>query len=259
MNLLGIVAALFGLIAFALTYARLRSRTMGIRTTCLFVLALLAIPSALFAVYYLHVLPERAWFYTLRSWTGTEFLAVFLGGAAGAFATLWPRWLLGVPLFCLLALGLIPYLKPIIGPIPDNVFQDKWQGDVCLQSTPSTCGPASLCTVLKHHGVQTSERVIAREAFSYSGGTEAWYLARYVRRLGLTPRFDFQTTFSPAVGLPAVVGVRLGGLGHFIAVLGLHDGQIAYADPLDGEHRLSLSDFQQRYSFTGFHLVVEKP
>ena len=256
MKLLGATAVACSVLAFALTYNRLRLRSFKVRLVFLVGFALLAIPSILFAVYYLHVLPERAWFYTLRSWSDTEFLVVFLGNAAAAAASLMPRLLLVVPLFALVALGAVPYLKPLTGPLPDSVFHELWRGDICLQSTPSTCGPASVATILRRLGAQTSEQATARAAFSYAGGTEAWYLARYVRSKGFVPRFDFRPTFSPSVGLPAVIGVRLGGVGHFIAVLGISDDQVTFADPLGGQERMPLSQFQRRYQFTGFHMVI---
>lgn len=258
MNLLGATAVACSILAFALTSHRLRLRSLKIRLAFLFGFALLATPSVLFAVYYLHVLPERAWFYTLRSWSGTEFLVVFLGCAAAAAASLLPRLLLVVPLFALVALGVVPYLKPLIAPIPESVFHELWRGGVCLQSTPSTCGPASVATILRRFGARTSEQETARASFSSAGGTEAWYLARYVRSEGLVPRFDFRPTFSPSAGLPAVVGVRLGGAGHFIAVLEISDGQVAFADPLSGEKHMPLSKFQDHYQFTGFHMVITK-
>jgi hypothetical protein len=256
MNLLGATAVFCSVVAFGLTYKQLRLRSLKVRLTFLVGFALLATPSALFAVYYLHVLPERAWFYTLRSWSGTEFLVVFLGCATAAVATLLPRRLLGVSLFALLALGAIPYLKPLIGPLPDSVFHELWQDGICLQSTPSTCGPASVTTILRRLGAQTSEQATARASFSYAGGTEAWYLARYVRTKGFVPRFYFRRTFAPSVGLPAVVGVRLGNAGHFIAVLDISGDQVTFADPLSGQEKIPLSQFQHRYEFTGFHMVI---
>jgi hypothetical protein len=258
MNLLGATAVACSVIAFALTYSRLRLRSLKVRLVFLFGFALLATPSVLFAIYYLHVLPERAWFYTLRSWSGTEFLVVFLGCAAAAAASLLPRLLLVVPLFAMVALAVVPYVKPLIGPLSDSEFYEHQRGDICLQSTPSTCGPASVTTILWRLGAQTSERATARAAFSYAGGTEAWYLARYVRSKGFTPRFDFRRTFSPSVGLPAVVGVRLGSVGHFIAVLDISGDQVTFADPLSGQERIPLSQFQRRYQFTGFHMVITK-
>lgn len=256
MNVLGAASVACSVLAFSLTYNWLRLRSPEVRLAFLFGFTLLAAPSVLFAVYYLHVLPERAWFYTFRSWSGTEFLVVFLGCAAAAAASLLPRMFLGVPLFALLALGAVPHLKPLVGPLPDRMFQELWRGDACIQSTPSTCGPASVATILRRLGAQTSEKATARAAFSYAGGTEAWYSARYVRSKGFVPRFDFQRTFSPSVGLPAVVGVRLGGVGHFIAVLDISDDQVTFADPLHGQEHIPLSQFQRLYEFTGFHMVI---
>ena len=111
-NPIGLLAVGASIAAFVLCYTNLRARSIRLRLACLALFALGAIPSVLFAVYYLHVLPEWAWFYTLRSWRGTEFLVVFLGLATGAVASLLPRLLLGLPLFALLALAMVPYVKP---------------------------------------------------------------------------------------------------------------------------------------------------
>jgi hypothetical protein len=258
MNPIGAIAVAISILAFALTCGYLRPRATKVRVALFVAFTLLSIPSLLSAVYYLHVLPEWAWFYTLRSWSGTEFLAIFLGCASGAAATLLPRLLLGVPLFVLMVFAVVPYIKPLIWQIPADQLQDRLPGNICLQSTGSTCGPASVCTILKRLGGEPSERAAARAAYSYAGGTEAWYLARYVRNMGFVPRFDFRETFSPSVGLPAMVGVRLGGTGHFIAVLAVTGDQVTFADPSRGEEHLPLSQFKHRYEFTGFHMVITK-
>jgi hypothetical protein len=258
MNLNGIAAVVCSVVGFALTHRLLRHRSFPVRIRFLSVFAILAVPSILFAVYYLHVLPEYEWFYTLRSWPGSEFLVVFLGCAGGAAASLIPRVLLSLPLFAVLSMAVAPHLKPLLVPLSDDEFKDKWQGNACLQSTASTCGPASVATILRHFGINTTEQVTARAAFSYEGGTEAWYLARYVRSCGLSPHFVFRSTFSPEVGQPALVGVRWGRAGHFIAVLEIHDGQVIVADPLSGETRLTLTEFKRLYDFTGFHMVVQR-
>jgi predicted double-glycine peptidase len=72
------------------------------------------------------------------------------------------------------------------------------------------------------------------------------------------PHFDFRRTFTPEVGFPALVGVRLIGFGHFIAVLDIRDDQVTFADPLYGSDSLPLAQFLSRYQFTGFHMVVSK-
>lgn len=258
-NPIGLLAVALSIGIFAASYTILRSRPVSVRATVFCVMALLSIPSLLFAVYYLHILPEWAWFYTLRSWPGTELLGVFLGGAGGALTALLPRQALVLPLSGSILLTTVPYLKPIMGPLPPNLFADQWRGNACIQSTASTCGPASVCTILKYLGRDPTERDAAHAAYSYGGGTEAWYLARYVRSHGFEPRFEFRKTYSPEAGLPAVVGVSLAGAGHFIAVLAVAADRVTYADPLFGEATIPLSQFLQKYTFTGFHMVVTKP
>ena len=259
LNWIGLLGVGLSLVAFCVTYAVLRRRTTAVRLAFAGGFALAALPAVLFAVYYLHVLPETEWFYTLRAWRGSEGFVVFLGCAGGALMALLPRSLLVFPLLAVLALGVAPYLKPILGPLPDSVFTETWAGDTCLQSTASTCAPASICTILRSFGIDTSERATTRAAFSSAGGTEAWYLARFVQDHGLVAQFRFADTFTPELGLPALVGVRFGRVGHFIAVLKVDGDDVTYADPLAGRARVSLAQFRKRYSFTGFHLVISKP
>ncbi len=258
MNPLGAGAIILSVVAFAVVHTKLRPLPLSRKLLWLGIFTLLSIPAVWFAVYYLHVVPEYAWFYTLRSWTGTEFFGIFLGCGGGAFATLLPRFLLGVPLFGALALSVIPYMKPLLRPLPDHLLHDRSQGDVCLQSTRSTCGPASIATILRRQGVPATEREIARAAYTYAAGTEAWYLARYVRSRGFATHFDFGSTFSPEAGQPSLIGVHVGSIGHFIAVLDFHDGQITYVDPMHGERKVSHTEFQRRYKFTGFHMVISR-
>lgn len=256
-NFLGLGSVILSVAAFAAIYSYLMDKPVRLRLIALLVFSILAIPSILFAVYYLHILPEKAWFYTLRSFRGSELLVVFLGLAAGSFAALLPRLLLGLPLFGLILIGVVPYLKPLLSPLPDDALKETWKGDVCQQSTFATCGPASVCTILRSFAIESTEREAARAAFTYSGGTEAWYLARYVRDKGLEPEFVFTRTFSPEAGLPAMVGVRIGGMGHFVVVLSIKDDMVTFADPLGELETLPLQSFRNRYQFTAFRMVVK--
>jgi Peptidase C39 family len=99
---------------------------------------------------------------------------------------------------------------------------------------------------------------IAKEAHSYVGGTEAWYLARAIRSRGFEVDFDFRSGFSPEQGLPAVVGVSFGVTGHFIAVLGREGDRYIIGDPLSGREVLTLEELEKRYNFTGFHMRVKQ-
>lgn len=256
LNIVGFFAVVLAIVAFFCTYRIVKARSRKVRILCLGIFSLLAIPALLFSVYYLHVLPEKAWFYTLRSIRGSEFLVIFLGCAAGVFSMLLPRFLLGFPLFGVLLIGVLPYLKPLLSPLDYAHLQDRWRGVGCLQSTGATCGPASVASALKSLGISVSEREIAEAAFSYSGGTEAWYLARYISSRGFKARFSIQSPQLPNMGYPAIVGVRIGGMGHFIAVLSENDDGLWVADPLVGEERLSQEDFLKRYRCTGFTMTI---
>lgn len=244
--------------AFLVAYRFAIKKSFKRRLWFTIVAVIAAIPATSFAVHYAHIFPETSWYYQLRSIAGTELLMVFVGVAGGVFATLLPRLLLGLPLLGVLALSVVPILKPLIGPIPEDAFKDEWDGEVCLQSTSSTCGAASTATILKLLGVEATESEIAVEAHSYSGGTEAWYLARTVRSRGFDVDFDFSSGFSPEGGLPAVVGVRLGKIGHFIPVLGREGERFIIGDPLQGREVLTLEELHERYDFTGFHMRINR-
>jgi predicted double-glycine peptidase len=258
MNFIGAIAIVASVSAFGFTHRHLYQKPLGTRFVFFGVFSILSIPALLSSFYYFHVLPEVAWFYTLRSWTGSEFLVVFLGAAGGAAGSLLPRWLTVLPLLGSIGLAIVPYLKPIMNPLDQSSLKEQWDGDACLQSTASTCGPASTASILRSFGVDAAEQDIARAAFTSASGTEAWYLARYVRGRGLAARFDFEPTFSTSVGFPAMVGVRIGGFGHFIAVLDASENQVTFVDPLSGKMRLPISDFIKSYQFTGFHMVVSE-
>lgn len=258
MNYLGVLALVLGVGCFAVSHHCFKSRSAGVRAGAFLLFGILSIPSILFACYYLHILPEKAWFYNLRSWSGSELLAIFLGAAGGVFATLLPRFLLIIPLGITIVTISVPYLKMVMSPLNESELRDRWEGEACLQSTESTCGPASTASILRFLGEDASEREISKAAFSTSRGTEAWYLARYLRKRGLSPGFDFRETFTPSVPLPAIVGVRVASFGHFIAVLGIEDGMVTFVDPLSGKRKVKQGEFMKAHVFTGFHLSVAK-
>ena len=256
MNFLGSVALISGIIGFACSHRYFNTKSFRIRISACFLFGVLAIPTILFASYYLHILPERAWFYTLRSWSGSELFAVFLGAAGGVLATLLPRFILVIPLGLTVLTASVPYLKMIMNPLRVADLKDRWEGAACLQSTESTCGPASSASILRFLGEDASESEIARSAYSTASGTEAWYLARYFRARGLTPKFDFHSTFVPSIPMPSIVGVRLGSFGHFIAVLKISDGIVTFVDPLSGKRELKTEEVLRAYTLTGFHLSI---
>ena len=236
------------------------------RSALLFVVVagLLAIPAVVYDVYYSKLLGEPIWLYRIRAVPGSELLASLAGFLAGwaqvratphlKLSALGRRFLIPLVLSFTLAL---PYLKPLLRPLPSAALRDHWKDDVCLQSTSSTCGPASAATIVRRLGGRLSERDLAKESFTSRSGTENWYLRRTLCRHGF--KASFVLSNPSKAPLPAIAGVRLRNLnfGHFIALLERNGGEFVIADPMEGLSTNKLADLEARYQFTGFFLAVQ--
>ena len=56
---------------------------------------------------------------------------------------------------------------------------------------------------------------------------------------------------------PAIVGVRLGAVGHFVAYLGRDDdGSFRIGEPLKGKLVLTPAQFEERYVFDAFAMEL---
>jgi hypothetical protein len=224
----------------------------------------LALPAVVYAFYYSRLMGEPVWLYSFRSLPLTELLGSGIGFLAGWLqSTREESGLLkkhfGVMFFPLFFgfVVTVPFLKPLLRPLDWSEFRERWNDGVCLQSTLSSCGPASAATLLKLKGKPASEAALARECFSYAGGTENWYLARAFHRRGFSTKFlhvDVQTASIPS---SSIAGVRIQGRGHFIAILGTNAAGITVGDPLFGTLVMPQAELVQRYNFTGFFLVIQ--
>ena len=257
-NWIGVLAAALSLIGFVMAY-RYAEKLETKQKICVGVLAcVLALPGASFVVYYAHLLPEFGWYYQFRSLRHTEWLIVPIGVAGGVIASLLPRVVLTLPLLGVAGFSIVPYVKPFLGPLDDGALVDRWEEGVCKQSTGSTCGAASVATILRSFGADVSERELAVDAHSYAGGTEAWYLARAVRERGFKAFFQFGEGFDPEKTLPAVVGVRWGSIGHFIPILAKQGDRFIIGDPTVGKEMLSRDALHERYEFSGFYMMISE-
>ena len=225
-----------------------------------FLALLLALPCFACDLFYVHLFDKWAWFYRFRAMPFSECLIAGVGVLVGIFY----GWLepetfgekLVVPVALFVFIGL-PFSKSAVDPVDLSRLQKECKGEVCLQSTMSTCGPSSAATILKLYGRVSSERELAQEAFTYRGGTESWYLARALRRRGLDADFVFQSPEAASIPSPSIAGVVLdGGTGHFVAVLSSTPESVMIGDPLIGRLDIKRSDLHNRYRFTGFFLVV---
>lgn len=222
---------------------------------------LFAVPGILFAVYYLHFFDRAAWFYELRAVPFSELAAAGAGLLAGVLTALLPPrgTLITRPfLVALLVFGIaIPYLKPVIAPVRAAGFQDWWADGVCLQSTASSCGPASAATLLRAAGRgEVREADIAGACFTYVGGTENWYLARFLRRQGCTVRFLTGLPPEAPLPVPSIAGIRCGAMGHFIPILAETSTSYVTGDPLAGRREWPKDKIRSQLAFTGFFMEV---
>jgi hypothetical protein len=207
MNCFGFAVLFFGFGAYllGLHFAR---KPMPRRLASLIVVAiiLLAMPAIVYAFYYSKLLGEPVWLYCVRTVPGSEFLASLAWFSAGwaqvravphlQLSADGKRFLMPVMLGFTLVL---PYLKPLLRPLSAASWREHWKGEACLQSTFSTCGPASAATIVRRLGGRLLERDLAKEAFTCKSGTENWYLAR-VRKLH--PSFPIDS-----VGYPFIASI----------------------------------------------------
>ena len=261
--------ALFGLgFRFALKSTRPRALLIG---TGIALAA--AIPALLFVAYYGHLFDQAIWFYEFRAVPYSELAAAGLGWTAGMVMGRLQRrvfrdqskgfvaFLWGAALFCFLLILSAPYAKPLIAPLR-GTFAGRWVNGVCIQSTASTCGPASAATVLSYWGHTVSERELARECFTYGGGTENWYLARALRKRGLQAHYLLTAPTPKTLPFPSIAGTEYhgrGGSGHFIVILGQQEGRFLIGDPVVGRLLLTPEQLHQQYYPTGFFLVATDP
>ena len=258
------IPTIFGAAIFFWVGVRLerKAQSKAMRYCILVCGVLLALPGLLFVLYYLHVLDDAAWFYNLRTVRYTELLASGLGLLAGIAHAWWQPESIGeraVAPGALFILILIPFVKPLLDPLDLSQLKDRCDGGVCMQSTFSTCGPASAATLLRSFGDDASERELARESFTSRGGTEIWYLSRALRRRGIGTRVVIESPVNATLPSPAIAGVLLPGhAGHFIALVANDGARITFVDPMKGKAILSVDELKRQYHFTGFFLVLNE-
>jgi predicted double-glycine peptidase len=220
-----------------------------------------AVPGLMYVAYYVHLFDSAAWFYNFRAARFTELVASGMGLLFGYLYSWMEPDTLGEKVFAPVILSIlvfIPFMKPLLAPIDLSRLKSECPDNICLQSTESSCGPASAATILKAYGIRSSEQELAKDAFTYRGGTENWYLARALTKRGFDVRV-MQIKMPDQLPTPSIAGVLLGGgAGHFIAVLSSDKDIVTVVDPLIGKLVMSHAQLLRKYHFTGFFLVVSR-
>jgi len=237
-----------------------RWRAVPVRLILLLVGLVLAFPGLVYTLYYLHWFEDGPWLLRLRWAPLAEYYGAGLGLLAGMTAGWLPesrlsRLLKHSSILPLTILWLaVPFLKPLLTPITWLPMKNEWQEGVCIQSTGSTCGPASAATLLHAYGIEATEEELAKLSWTSMSSTENWYLGRTLRRYG-NVRYVLAGSHPEHPPCPSIAGTRLpGGIGHFIVILEEHDGQLVIGDPMTGRQTIPLYDHRP-YHFTGFFIA----
>lgn len=194
--------------------------------------------------------------------------------------------LLLVAVVCLLA----PIIRPALAP-PTVSEQGEFKGLVVLQSHESTCAPASAATLLRLHGIESSEKEMVSSCLTSEFGTEALGLYRGIklgcRNQDRDPCIAGNDPYSWAASgqLPNVALVRFAsdeyaqGIipgapqyqrdqpywfsgpdttedGHAVVLLDYSDGKWKVADPAIG--LVTWTDEEFRARFTGDAIYLSK-
>ncbi|MHB0936232.1 MAG: cysteine peptidase family C39 domain-containing protein [Armatimonadota bacterium] len=253
------VALALALYALGIHLVR-RWRWVPVRLGLLLIGLALAFPALVYSLYYLHWFEDGPWLLRIRWAPLAEYYAAGLGLLAGTVAGWLPesrlsRLLKHSSILPLVLLWLVvPFLKPLLTPITWLPMKDEWQEGVCIQSTGSTCGPASAATLLHAYGIDATEEELAKLSWTSMSSTENWYLGRALRRYG-DVRYVLTRPNPEHPPCPAIAGTRLaGGIGHFIVILEERDGRLVVGDPMTGRQTIPLYDHRP-YHFTGFFIV----
>ena len=212
---------------------------------------------------------------------------IVLGNALPLFASLLAglscRRLRGRPqarttaIVLLTVVGIGALIRPLLGQAP--ACEERWEGDVCLQTTKHTCSAASAATVLRHIGVATTEAEMARLCLTREGThwmglyrglskklSPAWRVEVFDAKSLETLRQVFQN--APAiltVELPRDVPTGwkyrqesgwLPGVSHSVVCLGPDgDDHWRIVDPANGTERWSTTDLLVLWQGHGMRLI----
>ena len=187
---------------------------------------------------------------------------------------LWRRLLFVVPLA---GIGVWRFHGPLSGRPPGNI-QDRWNADVCLQSSSSSCGAAAAATLLRAPGIAATEAEMADLCLTRRQGTTLHGLYRGLRLKTsgtpwrveiLTSPQALRTSATPVllnVGLPRATANLdpryerdwgwTPGSSHTVVLFAfLPGGTIAMADPAVGPEQWFTADLDLLWRRQGLRLV----
>lgn len=195
-----------------------------------------------FLVPQLQTLPVEWRFYGLQvTWTIIRLLLLFISGIAFTISRHNSRiQVVAVILICSLGLGGFTavesyFSSPIYASLEDNLQPNG----VFRQSSPSSCAPSALATVLRVWGINATESSVARLAGTNRLGTSMAQLLIAIRSVGLDG-IELESTWEQLqlINRPGVLGVwfRDGDqvIPHAVALLGFNGNKVIIGEPTIG-------------------------
>ncbi|RLT09595.1 MAG: hypothetical protein DWI21_05840 [Planctomycetota bacterium] len=209
----------------------------------------------------------------LGNWLPLE--AGFLGGLASTQFAM-PGWRRGLTVVGLQLAGVIVVLFPLMGVAPQ--CGNAWSEGICLQTTKQTCSAASAATLLKLHGIDTTEQEMAELCLTRRG-TNWMGLYRGLKRKTADSEWEVEVFAGSADQLrllngPAILSVGLTqealanrfyqtelgwrpGIRHSVVLLGFVTDLVDIGEPTpdSGRERWTNEDLQELYLGQGMRLV----
>lgn len=204
---------------------------------------------------------------------GLVLLAALLAGLVAGQQNI-ARWRRTLLVVALIAVGIYCIVCDFVGP---RVVVRKFQLNqgVCLQSSAETCSPAAAVTLLKHHGVESTEREMIELCLTRQRGTPPLGLYRGMKIKTRDTEWGvevFRGTIDQLLAMPQPLLLRVRfaendrdaqadwawstGFGHVVVCYGMsEDGRIEVGDPACGRVNWTVEDLQRRWRGEGIRLV----
>ncbi|BBM86419.1 cysteine peptidase family C39 domain-containing protein [Candidatus Uabimicrobium amorphum] len=158
---------------------------------------------------------------------------------------------------CFLAIGyMCVYSSWMIMPVV-KCGNFKIVDSVCIQSTPTTCGPACLTTIARFHGLKTTEQQMAHLSHTTNvWGTTSLRMLKAMRDF-LTPQkrlFSASVHYTDWEGLqkiskPCIVNTEYSTyVNHVMVLFAIENGRVVLGDPLEGRIYLSKNRFMRMWT-----------
>jgi hypothetical protein len=183
-------------------------------------------------------------------------------------------WRRSIVTVALVGACLTSVYSPILAAPP--TLQDRWDGDVCLQTSQASCTPAAAATLLSAHGIQATEQELALLCFTSNQGTNMLGLYRGLKLKTAGTAWDVymfdHATIDDLRGAgPAILSVELRdqrlerhvqtwgwipGVPHSVVFLGFIDEtKVMIGDPSTGREVWTLDDLRLLWHGQGARLV----